>query len=611
MDALPDSADVGRHAQVLAAGNAEDPVALVDRAACSAPAGGGTVPLDRRQAAKDAAALQSLEDVRNLPDDDRYLAMVLARVMQAREEDFGHVLRTQGALPDAQAVVGHLGDPGFLRLALAYEVGAANLVGLNRSWLPKPPSTRKRQGARLREGQLAKLPPGRHSDNDGFGLHAHVRKKGRVRWIARITCGFLAPREKPRKRGGKTVVVKECPRVDFPLGRWPATSLQAARETAAEYFGLVQKGVDPRVELMRSTLTLSEAWKEALPKKARKARWKDGMNGPSAEDYARTFRRHVQPTLGERPAAAITPVEIENLIEELVERHAAVPVKAMLALHLVFDWVQARGLRADHPSRIAAKVVGDIAGYNGGVPWTPVAEASRAYRLICAYGGPAASRSVVVRRNALRMVVLTLKRPIEVLRLRWEDIDLENRLLRIPKERMKGRLPKADKSGKPAAAGAVDAATEAVDDPREDDKYHLELLPDEALEILLEMRPRGPATGLVFCVEGGRGRRVLKRKELSSIMRDLELVGSTHGWRKTFRTWADAVAQQKSENTELIRALAEMVLAHKIGSHIQRLYNKELSLEGKLALQERWIKYLHTGPNPPSKTDAVEAGVSP
>ena len=611
MDALPDSADVGHHAQVLAAGAAEDPVALVDRAACAAPPGGGSVPLDRRQAAKDAAALQSLEDVCNLPDDDRYLAMVLARVMQAREEDFGHVLRTEGALPDAQAVVGHLGDPGFLRLALAYEVGAANLVARNRAWLPKPPSTRKRKGARLRESQLAKLPPGRHSDNDGFGLHAHVRKKGRVRWIARITCGFLAPREKPRKRGGKTVVVKECPRVDFALGRWPAMSLQEARAKAAAYYGLVQQGADPRVEQARVTLTMREAWSKALPDRVVASRWKGGLDGLTATKMAGTFRKHVAPRLGERPVAQVTVKEISKLLKELVSAgFADVPAAAVKALNVVFDWAVDEGLREGNPCKAAVRAAGDIEGFDGGVSWVPVGLAYDAYRLICQHGGPNPGPVALSRRLAMRAQVLFLKRPAETLGLRWEDIDWDAGLIRIPKERMKGRLPKRRKSRRSAQPGdTAELSGRAAKDPRELDNFHVELMTAELRQVLQDMKAISSGTGLVFQVEENGAVIPVTKNHLQEIMRDvvskLGTVGTPHGWRKTSGTWAGGYAEQEGCDYGLITALAKKIRGHEVGDAIELKYNRQLSLERRLELQERWVRYLHTKPGEEPDSSAV------
>ena len=576
-----------------------DPVARVD-AAVAAMANGAVAPSDPRQDTACAEQLRSFDAVMALPDDDRLLARLLIRKVQQRVDGFGRVLRMAGAVEHGTDIVKLLGDPARLKAALVWETAQYDLVSRNRALVPsgKP----KRKGRRLRESQLAKFRPGRHSDNDGFGLHAHVKKKGFVRWVARIQCRFLPSVEKLRKRGGRMCVVKEYPRKDFRLGRWPSVSLQEARDLSAQYYGLVQKGKDPRVELARATTTVNAAWEAALPKRARKAHWKGGMDGLTAAKHLGTFRKHIAPSLGERPVADVTPQEIVKLVEALVDAdYADIPVAAMKSLNIVFDWALAEPLRSDNPSRAASKVVGDIEGYDGGIAWLPVDFAYDAYKLICAYGGPNPGKVGLARRAALRALVLTLKRPAEVLGFRWENINWETGLIRIPKEQMKGRLPKRGKSQQSAQpAGTAELAAPSLQDPRELDHYHEELMTDELREVLLEMKALGSGTGQVFQVEDNGVVCEVTKNHLQDIMRaiteELGTVGCPHGWRKTFRTFSVRLAAQEGSDTALINWLAKKVLTHQTDTPLDRKYNKERALEEKLGFQERWVTHLHTKP---------------
>ena len=58
-----------------------------------------------------------------------------------------------------------------------------------------------------------------------------------------------------------------------------------------------------------------------------------------------------------------------------------------------------------------------------------------------------------------------------------------------------------------------------------------------------------------------------------------------HGFRSSFRVWA-------AEKSNATRDVAEMALAHKVGSAIERSYARSDLFEKRRALMDGWAAYL-------------------
>jgi integrase len=60
---------------------------------------------------------------------------------------------------------------------------------------------------------------------------------------------------------------------------------------------------------------------------------------------------------------------------------------------------------------------------------------------------------------------------------------------------------------------------------------------------------------------------------------------TVHGFRSTFRDWASEVANAPRE-------VAEMSLAHRIGSQVEQAYARSDLLEKRRILMERWSQFV-------------------
>lgn len=154
--------------------------------------------------------------------------------------------------------------------------------------------------------------------------------------------------------------------------------------------------------------------------------------------------------------------------------------------------------------------------------------------------------------KALMFTCLTACRTGEVLQARWGEFDFDERLWTIPAARMKAesehRVP-------------LTPAMIAILEP-------LKTLSSEA----------------VF--EGEKRHKPLSNMAMLMLLRRMEIEGITvHGFRSTFRDWA-------AERPDVSREVAEMSLAHKVGSDVERAYARSDLLEKRRELMERWCEYV-------------------
>ena len=69
------------------------------------------------------------------------------------------------------------------------------------------------------------------------------------------------------------------------------------------------------------------------------------------------------------------------------------------------------------------------------------------------------------------------------------------------------------------------------------------------------------------------------------LLRRMKVEGVTvHGFRSTFRDWAGEVANASRE-------VAEMSLAHKVGSDVERAYARSDLLERRRTLMVQWSEF--------------------
>ena len=89
-----------------------------------------------------------------------------------------------------------------------------------------------------------------------------------------------------------------------------------------------------------------------------------------------------------------------------------------------------------------------------------------------------------------------------------------------------------------------------------------------------------------YVFEGQKRHKPLSNMSMLMLLRRMKVDGVTvHGFRSTFRDWAADVANAPRE-------VAEMSLAHAVGSNVERAYARSDLLEKRRVLMERWSNYV-------------------
>lgn len=152
--------------------------------------------------------------------------------------------------------------------------------------------------------------------------------------------------------------------------------------------------------------------------------------------------------------------------------------------------------------------------------------------------------------KALELTILTAARTSEVLHATWPEFDLESKTWIVPAERMK--------------AG----------------REHRVPLSEAAIALLQQLR-----TDDHFLFPGQTEGKPLSNMSMEMCLRRMDMDHYTvHGFRSSFRDWV-------GETTSFPRDVAEMALAHVVGSETERSYRHGTAFDKRRQLMAAWAKY--------------------
>jgi integrase len=170
--------------------------------------------------------------------------------------------------------------------------------------------------------------------------------------------------------------------------------------------------------------------------------------------------------------------------------------------------------------------------------------------------------------RALEFLILTAARSGEVRGATWDEIDLKAGLWTIPADRMKAtrehRVPLSA-----AALGVLKATPKFAGTP------------------LI-----WPGQGLQKAMSDMTVAALVKKMHAAEVAADrpgwidprLGKVAVPHGFRSTFRDWA-------AEMTTYPNEMAEIALAHEVGSAVERAYRRGDQLEKRRAMMDDWAAH--------------------
>jgi integrase len=344
-------------------------------------------------------------------------------------------------------------------------------------------------------------------------------------------------------------------RRDIGLGGYPDVSLATARQRARELKEQIRQGIDPIVarKAAKSALareqarvvTFAQLAAEYIDKKS-----KELKTARQVQKLTHHLATYAYPHLGQLVIADIERLHIEQVLKPIWESKTETANRVRQAIENILDLGAVKGLRSGYnparwkgnleltfPARTKIARVQHHAALP--VPELPA--------FMAKLGGQT-SRGA----KALQFGILTAARSAEIRGAQWSEIDTEQRLWTIPGERMKSGRPHRV----PLSQGAMD---------------------------LLASIPR--TTALVFPNRDGRA---LSDVLISKVPKRLGWNVTAHGFRATFRTWAQ-------EQTDYPEEVVELALAHVNSDATRAAYARSELLDKRRALMADWDRFCFSG----------------
>ena len=331
-------------------------------------------------------------------------------------------------------------------------------------------------------------------------------------------------------------------RVELGMGSAREVSLTEARRMAVEWRKLARAGGDPRAErdkARRKSITFEEA--------ARRV-WADqvadeGGNAKHRQQWIATLEKYAFPKIGPRAIHAVDQSDMLRILAPIWTETPETARRVRQRLRVVLDWARAAGLR-DGVNPVEGVEKGlpkqkDKQQHFAALPWAELPALMK--RLAVAPGMGAA---------ALRLTILTAARSGETRGATWDEIDPERATWTIPAARMKAKVEHRVPLSRPALA-----VLDSLD---------------------------GPRVGLVF--PSARRDRPLSDMTLSAVLKRLNVPVTVHGFRSTFRDWAEEAGEWPHE-------VKESALAHTIKDKVEAAYRRGDLFEKRKLLMDAWGAY--------------------
>lgn len=364
--------------------------------------------------------------------------------------------------------------------------------------------------------------PGKYFD--GQGLYLRVEPNGSRFWVQRITI-----------RG------KRC---ELGLGPPSLVPLAEARAVALANRKLAREGGDPLQAKREAAAVLS--FEEAARKvhEMHSPTWK---NPKHAAQFISTLETYAFPRLGRLKVPDVTTADVLAVLSPIWVEKAETARRVRQRIGTVMKWAIAQGWRQDNPAENIAQAL-------------PKAETTKANRKALPYSEVAgcidavkASGAGLATKLALELLVLTASRSGEIRLAAWSEFDLKAKVWEVPAERMKMK------------------------------KLHRVPLSDRALALLDEAKALDDGSGLVF--PGTKTGKPLSDMTLSKLVKELGFPVDVHGFRTSFRTWAQ-------ERATFPREVAEAALAHAVGDAVEQAYARSDVFEKRRKMMDAWAAFL-------------------
>ncbi|RYH04435.1 site-specific integrase [Salipiger sp. IMCC34102] len=393
---------------------------------------------------------------------------------------------------------------------------------------------------------------GMHAVGGVDGLYLNVTPSGTKSWILRLTVA------------GK--------RHELGLGPYPEVSLADARDEGVRLRQQVRAGENPVNDraaaraAARIAVPAVMTFSDAFARYMSSMRDKEFNNAKHAAQWRSTLETYAFPIIGSMPVGQVDRTHVLQILEPIWSTKTVTAKRLRGRIENVLAWATVAGHREGDnpaawkgnlqqllpaPSKIAKTTHHGALALDDAPKW---------YSSLLKRGG--------VAPLALQFLALTAARSGEIRGALWREIDLAAGVWTIPADRMKM------------------------------DREHRVALSPAALALLVEL-PRQLGTDLVF---PGKSGKQMSDMTLSAVMKRMqkteeeagrrgwldpksERPAVPHGLRSTFRDWV-------AERTGYPADMAEIALAHRVGSSVEQAYRRGDMLEKRREMMQAWGDFL-------------------
>jgi len=387
----------------------------------------------------------------------------------------------------------------------------------------------------------------------GGGLYLTIKKSGSASFGFRYSSGTNANGNQRLRLIG--------------LGGFCAktNTLGMARSKATDLKAMINKGIDPIEQSIQDQKRTEAANKENKIKdemnlatfdsvaleyiESKKAEWK---NAKHQQQWVNTLTTYAFPSIGKMPVADIETGHVLAVLKPIWNTKTETATRVRTRLEAVLSYAEAKNWRTGgNPARWR--------GHLSAILPSPQKLKDRKHHSALPYGELPQFMSILSNTDgmgarALEMTVLTATRTKESLGAKWSEIDLDNRVWTIPKERMKAGVE------------------------------HRVPLSDQAMKVVTKMADNKMSD---YVFPNRTSGQPMSNAGMSSVLKRLERTDITvHGFRSTFRDYV-------AEKTNTPERTAEAALAHKLKDASEAAYQRGDLIEKREILMQTWANYCY------------------
>lgn len=336
----------------------------------------------------------------------------------------------------------------------------------------------------------------------------------------------------------------------YTIGQYPEIGSAEARKCRDEVKSLIRDGHDPnraKEAKRRENIGVKEKSFEFL---AREWFGKQTWVEKHRRNIERTFENDVYPVIGGLQVDKILPRDIISIIED-VEARDAPDIAKRVSQHSsrVFDYAINKGLCDYNPAQGRSSIIKSKKVQHR--PYLKEDQLPEFLQTLEEYRGGK------LVQLAIKLLMLTFVRPGELRNARWDEIDLNKRLWRIPAARMKMR------------------------------RDHAVPLSRQAIQIIEELKEISGKTDILFPGLRASNKPIsdvtlLKAFQIMGYVGDKKVV--PHGMRAT----ASTILNENKFNRDAI----ERQLAHVEENKVRAAYHHAEYLDERREMMQWWADFL-------------------